>query len=71
MNNCISGSSINGSITDDHKSCQISADLSMNFLTIKPVSKNEIVLCDKPTTLKEVADAISLLKNNKSPGADK
>jgi len=39
-------------------------------LQIKPIEKHERESCDKPITISELLEAISHLKNSKSPGTD-
>lgn len=45
---------------------QTSAECFLSSLTVKTISDNERIFCDKPVTVNEVAEAINLLKNNKS-----
>lgn len=49
---------------------QVTADAFLNSLQIKPIGKPEKDSCDKPITLSELSEAISHLKNSKSPGTD-
>ncbi len=36
----------------------------------KNISKEDLIFCHKPITIKEIMDSINHLKNNKSPGTD-
>jgi len=49
---------------------QVTADAFLNSLQIKPIEKHERESCDKPITISELLEAISHLKNSKSPGTD-